>query len=258
MAKDCLRKGMRFLLLLPRTLSGCWVLKYCMHCVPQTFLWEHLLENRKERGTIRDLFAYISLPTLLCTTEASPCISPCNRYKSTAASLCAVLTACASAKCLSSQPMEAPAAVGVLRSILLWASSSRDSPCSLSTAAHRWEPRSSGQSQAGVVSSTIDPGSDWSTWVSVSGLYEHYNFIKCNFTSNGPATVSQALQTRRNKANLAGKVQGSTNLNLLHFQDSSAIWIENCMVLDKVPIFNFSVFFSFAAENHTMYFPANY
>lgn len=171
MATDCPRKGMRFLLLLPRTLSGWWVLKYCMYCVPQTFLWEHLLENRKERGTIQDLFAYISLPTLLCPTKASLCISPCNRYKPTAASLCAVLTACASAKChLSSQPMEAPAAVGVLRSILLWASS-RDSPCSLSTAARRWEPGSSGQSQAGVVSSAIDPGSDWSTWVSVSGLY---------------------------------------------------------------------------------------
>lgn len=168
MATDCLRKGMRFLLLLPRTLSGCWVLKYCMHCVPQTFLWEHLLENRKERGTIRDLFAYISLPNSPLHNRSQPMYFPLQQIQvHSSISLC-----CASAKChLSSQPMEAPAAVGVLRSILLWASSSRDSPCSLSAAAHRWEPRSSGQSQAGVVSSTIDPGSDWSTWVSVSGLY---------------------------------------------------------------------------------------
>lgn len=52
-----------------------------MHCVPQTYLWEHLVENRKERGITRDLFAYISLPSLLCTTKASPCTSPCKQIQ---------------------------------------------------------------------------------------------------------------------------------------------------------------------------------
>lgn len=158
-----------------------------MHCVPQTYLWEHLVENGKERAITRDLFEYTSLLSLLCTTKASPCISPCNRYKSMAASFHAVLTACASAKChLSSQPMEAPPGPaagpcsrslqqwGTLRCILLRAStsrSSRDQPVEQCTAAHRWELGSSRQSEAVVVSSSIDSGSDWSTLVSVSGLY---------------------------------------------------------------------------------------
>lgn len=55
-----------------------------------------------------------------------------------------------------------------------------------------------------------------------------------------------------------GKYKGSTSLNILGFQDSPAIWIENCIVLNKVPIFSVSVAFPSVAENHTMYFPASY
>lgn len=79
-------------------------------------------------------------------------------------------------------------------------------------------------------------------------LLRHFNLF----------AISTLQREEETKQISVGKVQGSTNLNLLHFQDSSAIWIENCMVLDKVLIFNFSVSFSFTAENHTMYFPACY
>lgn len=106
MATDCLlRKGMRFLLLLPRTLSGCWVLKYCMHCVPQTFLWEHLLENRKERGTIRDLFAYISLPNSPLHNRSQPMYFPLQQIQvHSSISLC-----CAHSLCFCQVPPELPA-----------------------------------------------------------------------------------------------------------------------------------------------------
>lgn len=61
-------------------------LKYCTHCVPQTYLWEHLVENRKERGIIRDLFSYISLPAGMHPSSAclDPAlyISPCNMHES--------------------------------------------------------------------------------------------------------------------------------------------------------------------------------
>lgn len=56
----------------------------------------------------------------------------------------------------------------------------------------------------------------------------------------------------------SGKYKGSTILNVLGFQDSPAIWIENCIVLDKVPIFNFSVSFPSVVESHTMSFPVSY
>lgn len=55
-----------------------------------------------------------------------------------------------------------------------------------------------------------------------------------------------------------GKYKGSTSLNILGFQDSPAIWIENGIVLNKVPIFSVSVSSPSVAENHTMYFPASY
>lgn len=55
-----------------------------------------------------------------------------------------------------------------------------------------------------------------------------------------------------------GKYKGLTNLTILGFQGSPATWTENCIVSDKVPIFNFSVSFPSVAESHTMYFPASY
>lgn len=247
MVTDYPRKGMRFLLLLPRTLPGWWVLqfqhlKYCMHCVRQTYLWEHLVENRKERGIIRDLFAYMSLPSLLCTTKTSPCTSPCNRYKSIA-SFHAVLTACASAKCYLSSRPPGPCSRslqqwGTLRCILLWDStsrSSRDQPvepvlCCTQVGAQEL------QAERGC--SFIEQYRFWQ-WLERFGfcirvilmLQFHKMQLHFKWSCSCFSGTSISLQWRRNKANsVVPCVQGSTNVNLLHFKDSFAIWIQNCMV----------------------------
>lgn len=54
------------------------------------------------------------------------------------------------------------------------------------------------------------------------------------------------------------KYKGLINLDILCFQDSPAIWIENCIVLDKVHTFNFSLSSPSVAKSHTMYLPTSY
>lgn len=172
--------------------------------------------ERKEKGNYTRSVC-IHIPSISpLHKKASPCTSPCNRCKSTAASFHAVLTACASAKChLSSQPMEVPPGPAA------GASSSRDQPV---------EPVHC-CTQVGAQELPTEPGCSCIEQYWLWQWLEHFGFcirviltlqshkmqlhFKWSYKCFSGTSIS--LQWRRNKANSVGKVQGSTNLNLLHF-----------------------------------------
>lgn len=145
-----------------------------MHCVPQTYLCEHPLENRKERGNRRDVLSYISL---LAGTIPPPhvrsqpdVISPCKPHQPDSSILpwpCKGLPmlpasggprdpaagACTSGvrSGLWQHPQNQPA----------WAGAARSSPRSRHTTIGTWGPGGCGQREAVAVSRSIDSGRDF-------------------------------------------------------------------------------------------------